>query len=230
MNTLVLVPGLLCDHTLWAHQTRYLSDIAECLVTDITAADSIDELARAVLTQAPPRFALAGLSMGGIIAHAIMAMAPERVERLALIGTTARADVPEQTERRLRLIALVQAQRFQEVAPLLLPALLHSSRGRESELSDRVMQMANAIGSAAFLRQINALMNRPDRRAQLASYRVPTLILCGREDAITTLDMHTEMAAAIRGSELAIIEECGHLSPMERPHAVTALMRQWLIR
>jgi len=226
--TLVLVPGLMCDRALWDHQTRHLADVTDCLVPDVRASDTIDGLAQAVLDQAPARFALAGLSMGGIIAHAIMARAPERVTRLALIGTTARADTPAQTERRLQLIALTEAGRFDEVTPRLLPALLHPARLEDQSLTDTLLTMAENVGPAAFLRQVTAVMNRPDRRDQLAAYRLPTLIVCGREDAITTLEMHQEMAAGIPGSELVVIEDCGHLAPLERPQAVTALLRQWL--
>ncbi len=229
MPTLLLVPGLMCDAALWGHQTRFLSSQTDCVVAHATAANTIDDLAREVLKQAPAQFALAGLSMGGIIAHAIMAIAPERVTHLALIGTTARADTPEQTERRLRLIALAEAGRFSEITPLLMPALLHPFRLKESTLTETVIGMADAIGPTSFLRQITAVMRRPSRTHQLASYRLPTLILCGREDAITPVAMHEEMAALIPGSRLAIIEECGHLSTLERPHAVTALLRHWLL-
>lgn len=228
--TLVLIPGLMCDAALWHHPMRHLADVTDCLVPDTCGADTIEGLAHAVLAQAPARFALAGLSMGGIIAHAIMAIAPARVTSLALVGSTARADTPAQTERREQLIALAQAGRFSEITPLLLPALLHPSRVDDPTLRATVIDMAERIGSAAFLRQVTAVMKRPDRRAQLGDYRVPTLLVCGREDAITTLEMHEEMAAGIPGSELAIIEECGHLAPLERPHAVTALLRLWLTR
>ena len=166
--------------------------------------------------------------MGGIIAHAIMAMAPERVERLALIGTTARAETPEQTARRQRLIDLTTQGRFEEVTTVLLPALLHPSRLNEVALTEQLHRMATAVGPAAFLRQIRAVIGRLDRRAQLSAYALPTLVLVGREDAITTLEIHEERASAIPHARLAIIEDCGHLSCLERPQAVTTLMRQWL--
>jgi thioesterase domain-containing protein len=185
-------------------------------------------MAEAVLAAAPPRFALAGLSMGGVIAHAIMGLAPERVDRLALIGTSARADTLEQTARRRQLIALTEAGRFAEVTPALLPVLLHSDHAADASLRGRVIAMAARIGPEAFARQATAVMGRLDRRGQLARYRVPTLIVCGRADAITPLDMHAEMTAAIPRSRFAIIEDCGHLSTMEQPQAVTALIRMWL--
>ncbi len=228
MTNLVLIPGLLCDHRLWAHQTQYLADVANCIVPDTTGASSMEELAQSVLAQAPPRFALAGLSMGGIIAHAIMAQAPSRVEKLAFVGSTARADTPEQTTRRKNLIALAEDGRFREVSTLLMPALLHPSRLAETELTDTVYAMADAIGPRAFIQQVTAVMKRPERLGHLHHYQLPTLLICGREDAITPLDMHTEVAARVPGARLAVIEQCGHLATMERPQAVTALLRQWL--
>ncbi len=229
MQPLVFIPGLLCDESLWAHQVQYLREIADCRVAKVTNADTIDGLARAVLDQAPPRFALAGLSMGGIIAMAIMAIAPARVERLALVSTTARADTPEQTARRQRLIDIAESGRFAEVTPLLLPALLHPARLADQDLVAQMNAMSAAVGLAGFLRQVRAVIGRPERLGELPSYRLPTLVLVGRDDAITTLDMHEEMAARIPDSRLAIIEECGHISTLERPHAVTALLRQWLL-
>lgn len=228
MSTLLLIPGLLCDADLWAHQTAHLAELTECRVADTTGGGSIEAMAEAILAVAPPRFALAGLSMGGIIAHALMAIAPARVERLALIGTSARADTPEQTARRRQLIALAEAGRFDEVTPALLPALLHPAREADTPLRARVIAMADRIGPEVFVRQVTAVMGRHDRRAMLPGYRVPTLIVCGRSDAITTLEMHAEMAAAIPRSRYAIVEDCGHLSTMEQPQAVTALLRVWL--
>ncbi|MBM4228659.1 MAG: alpha/beta fold hydrolase [Gammaproteobacteria bacterium] len=225
---LVLVPGLMCDAELWAHQCRHLSDIADCQVADTSREDSMEGFARAILAAAPPRFALAGLSMGGLIAHAVMAMAPERVLKLALVGTNARADTPAQTGRRRELVALAENGCFAEIMPLLMPALVHPGRLHDDLLVSEVATMAMRVGAAAFLRQTRAIIGRPDRRAALPGYRVPTLLICGREDVITPLDLHEEMADAIPGSELAIIEDCGHLSTLEQPQAVTTLLRRWL--
>lgn len=229
MQSLVLIPGLLCDESLWSHQLRHLSDLAECRVATVTDADTIEGLARSALAQAPPRFALAGLSMGGIIALAIMAIAPDRVERLALVSTTARADTAEQTARRQRLIDVAVSGRFADVISLLLPALLHPDRLSEPGLVAQLNTMAANIGLAGFLRQVRAVIGRPERLGELHQYGVPTLVVVGREDAITTLEMHQEMAERVPGARLAIVEECGHISTLERPHAVTALLRQWLL-
>lgn len=228
MTPLVLIPGLLCDAELWAHQVRHLSDLADCRIADTLAADSMDGLAAAILARAPTHFALAGLSMGGYVAQAMMAMAPERVSKLALIGTNARADTPAQTARRRELMALASEGPLLEIPPLLMPALVHPSKLHDPVLTERVTNMAMAVGAEGFLRQTRAIIARPDRRLALAGYRLPTLIVCGREDALTPVELHEEMAAAIPDSEMIVIEDCGHLSTLEQPQAVTALLRRWL--
>lgn len=229
VQPLVLLPGLLCDARLWAHQNRNLADLAQATVPDLTGRDTVADLARDVLAGAPERFALAGLSMGGYVAQEIVRRAPDRVTRLALLDTSARADSAEQTERRRGLIRLVEMGKFKGVTPRLLPLLIHPDRLGEQSLTTDIMVMAEAVGQAAFLRQQRAIMGRPDGRADLVAIRIPTLILCGRQDALTPVDLHMEMAASIPSARLVVIEHCGHLATMERPEEVTAAMRRWLI-
>jgi pimeloyl-ACP methyl ester carboxylesterase len=226
---LILLPGLLCDEALWSHQIRYLSEIADITVADLTGRDSVSALAADVLAKVPPRFALAGLSMGGYVALEIVRQAPERVTKLALIDTNARSDTDEQRRKRRGLMALAERGEFRGVTPRLLPVLVHPDRTDDAELTGEVMAMAERVGREAFLRQQKLIMDRPDSRPMLPSIACPTLVLCGRQDAISTLEMHAEMADAIPGSRLAVVEECGHLASLERPHATTALMRDWLI-
>lgn len=226
---LVLLPGLLCDSALWTHQATFLADICEPQVIDLTREDSIAGMATTVLNGAPDSFALAGLSMGGYVALEILREAPERVSRLALVDTSARADTREQQRRRRGLIALAQSGRFKGVTPRLLPLLVHADRLGDMELCDSIMRMAARVGQEAFVRQETAILGRPDGRHRLAEITCPTLLVYGRQDAMTPLEHGEEMAAMIPRARLAIIEECGHLSTMERPHAVTALMRDWLL-
>ncbi|WP_158046157.1 alpha/beta fold hydrolase [Skermanella pratensis] len=226
---LILLPGLLCDDALWAHQSRYLDEVADVRVADLTGHDSIAALAAAVLESAPPRFAVAGLSMGGYVALEIARRAPERVAKLALLDTNARADTDEQRRRRRGLMALANQGEFRGVTPRLLPMLIHPSRTGEEALTGTVMGMAERVGKDAFLRQQTAIMGRPDSRGDLPGITSPTLVLCGREDALSTLEMHVEMAGLIPRARLAVIEECGHLATLERPFAATALMRDWLV-
>lgn len=225
---LVLIPGLLCDHALWAHQVRYLSDTADVTVADVTRDDTLAAMAERVLAEAPRTFALAGLSMGGYVAQEIMRQAPERVERLALLATNARADSAEKVANRQELIRLADLGKFKGVTPRLLPNLIHPSRLKDPAVADVVMEMAGRVGQEAFKRQQHAIMTRNDGRADLAAIRVPTVVICGREDALSSVELHREMAEGIAGGKLVVIEDCGHLSPLERPYAVTAVMRYWL--
>ena len=227
---LLLLPGLLCDHALWECQTRHLADVASVEVANLAGHDSIAALAAdALAAMAPPRFALAGLSMGGYVAMEILRRAPERVIKLALLDTTARPDTPDQLSRRRGLIQLARSGKFRGVTPRLLPLLIHPDRQFETALTATVMTMAERVGQEAFIRHQTAIMGRPDSRPGLPAITCPTLVIGGREDALTPPPLLAEIAAAIPGARHVVIEDCGHLPPLERPHAASALLRQWLI-
>jgi pimeloyl-ACP methyl ester carboxylesterase len=226
---LVLVPGLLCDAQLWRAQTEKLSDVADMWVADHTRSATMAGVARDVLADAPfDTFALAGLSMGGYIALEIMRQAPRRVRRLALLDTAARGESPEQTARRKEFIALAERGRFLGVTEALLPLLVHPSRLADRPLVDAIKLMANNVGKDAFIRQQQAIMSRAESRPLLASINCATLVLCGRQDQLTPLDRHEEMAAGIKGARLEVLEECGHMSAMERPEQVNQALRHWI--
>jgi pimeloyl-ACP methyl ester carboxylesterase len=226
---LLLVPGLLCTADLWAHAVAHLADIADVNVTgEQREHDSMPAIAAAILARAPERFALAGLSMGGYVALEIMRQAPERVTRLALLDTSARADTPEQSARRRGLIELAQKGRFKGVTPRLLPLLVHPDRRADRPLLERIVKMAGEVGREGFLRQQRAIMDRADSRGGLARISCPTLVLCGRDDELTPPELAEEIAAGVGGARLALLDRCGHLSPMEMPEAVTAALREWL--
>lgn len=225
---LIFLPGLLCDEALWTHQLAHLKDICAPTVAHLTGQDSVSAMAAHVLASAPERFALCGLSMGGYVAQEILRQAPQRVDRLALVDTSARADTPEQLERRKGLIALARTGKFKGVTPKLLPLLLAPEHLKDEALCQVVMDMAERVGREAFVRQQTAIMGRPDGRADLARINCPTLVIVGREDALTPPEHGAEMAKGIKGAQLAIIEQCGHLAPLEQPQATTALLRVWL--
>jgi pimeloyl-ACP methyl ester carboxylesterase len=227
---LLLVPGLLCNAALWAHQSRYLDDIAAITIVDTTMDADFPAMVARALDTAPRHFALAGLSMGGYIAFEFMRQAADRVVKLALLDTSARAETPERAALRKPLLALAEQGRFNGVSPRLLPSFLHPDRLDDAALTQAAMDMAAGTGKDAFIRQQKAIMARPDSRPLLAGIAVPTLLICGRQDQGTPVETHEEMAAGIPGARLCVIEECGHLSTMERPQAVTVLMRDWLMR
>jgi len=226
MDHLLLLPGLLCDARLWRDQIAGLA--ADATVADLTQDDSVGAMAARALAAAPPRFALAGLSMGGYVAFEIMRRAPERVSRLMLFDTSARPDTAEQSRRRRGLMALTRAGKFRGVTPRLLPMLVHPDRVDEQPLAGEVMAMADRVGKAAFLRQQTAIMGRPDSRPDLPRIAVPTLMVVGAQDALTPPEHAREIAAGIPGARLEEIAECGHLPTMERPEIATALMAGFL--
>lgn len=226
---LVLVPGLLCDDAVWQPQATALADVAVCWIPDHRRHEDMRALAAAVLREAPfERFALAGFSMGGYVALEMVAQAPERIARLALLDTSARPETPASTEARLRLIELAERGRFHAVTDALLPLMLHPSRLGDEHLVATIRDMARRTGKEAFVRQEQAIMSRADSRPRLGAIRCPSLILCGRDDRITPLEAHEELAAGIRGATLEVLDACGHMSTLEGPEAVSAALRRWL--
>lgn len=226
-QALVLLPGLLCNARLFSDQAAALADLARCWVPSLVS-DSLGGMAATVLGEAPDRFALAGLSMGGYVAQEIMRRAPERVTRLALISTTARADSPEQAAIRHDYMAMATTGRFTPVTERLLPRLLSPGRRADRNLIRVVTDMAFSIGSEVFVRQQTAIVNRPDGLEDLRRIRVPTAVICGADDEGTPPDRHREMADRIPGAVLTVIPDCGHLATLERPDEVSRTLRAWL--
>lgn len=229
-HTLLLLPGLANDERLWEQQISGLGDVANIIVADLTGADSMSGLAASVLAQAPAgSFALAGLSMGGYTAMEIMRQAPERVLALALLDTSARPDTPEATENRKKAIEKAQTD-FPAVITSLLPKLLHPEHLTDKRQVDSIKAQAESLGKDVFAQQQRAIIGRIDSRPSLANIQCPTLVLCGREDVITPLEIHEEMHQAIADSTLVVIEQCGHLSALGQPDQVNAALKAWLLR
>jgi pimeloyl-ACP methyl ester carboxylesterase len=231
---LLLVPGLLCSPRLFAPQVAALHDVAEIVVPDWRSAppsifDSWDSTARWVLDRMPAgTFALAGLSLGGMISVEIMQIAAERVTRLALLDTGMRSQTPtEQAIRRAR-IRLADEGRFELVLGLQMARFLPAYRLTDKPLVDEVTAMCTETGVEIYRRQEELAAIRVDRRPDLPRIKCPTIVVCGRDDAATPLFMSEEIAAAIPGSELLVIEQCGHLITMERPDETNAILRKWL--
>jgi pimeloyl-ACP methyl ester carboxylesterase len=225
---ILLVPGLNCSPRLYAAQLPALWRFGPVTVADHTRDDTMAAIAGRILAAAPRRFALAGLSMGGYIALEIMRQAADRVEKLALLDTGSRADVPEATAKRHANIALAQEGRFADVIGPQFPLYVHPARANDAVLKADYLAMCHDVGPEAYVRQQKAIMNRVDSRALLPAIRVPTLVLVGEEDAATPPALSDEMAAAIPGARLARIAACGHLSTMERPAAVTEELVAWM--
>ncbi len=226
---LVLVPGLLCDELMWRPQASALAAVANCWVADHTRSETMAEVAADVLRDAPfEKFALAGLSMGGYVVLEMMRQAAHRVLKLALLDTSARADTAEQTRKRRDFISLAERGRFLGITDVLLPLLIHPSQLANRELASTIKKMAKNTGRDAFIRQERAIISRSDSLPLLSRIACPTLVMCGRQDALIPLELHEELAAGISGSRLEIVEECGHLSTMERPAETSAALGLWL--
>jgi pimeloyl-ACP methyl ester carboxylesterase len=224
----VLVPGLNCSARLYAAQIPALWRFGPVMVADHTRDDSMAAIARRILADAPPRFALAGLSMGGYIVFEIMRQAPERVAKIALLDTGSRADAPQQSERRDALIALARGGRFAEVSDMLWPVLVHRDRQGDDDLKLLVRIMADETGPEAFIRQQTALKTRPDSRPGLSAIRRPALVLVGEGDTLTPPELAKEIADGIPGANLVTVPDCGHLSTLERPEAVNRALVEWM--
>lgn len=228
---LVLCPGLLCDTALWAPQIAELADIAEFWIPDLTKQQTMQAMGAAVLHDAPwKEFALAGLSMGGYVALEIMRQTPKRVRKLALLDSRSRPETPADSQRRKQLMDLAQSARgFAPVNSRMLPLMVHPTRIKDKSLVDGIRDMAERVGIEAYVRQQKAIMSRVDFRPGLKNIGVPTLVLCGRQDQLTPLECSEEMAQAIPGAELTIIEACGHMSRLEKSPEVNAALRRWLL-
>jgi uncharacterized protein (TIGR02246 family) len=232
-TTLVLIPGLLCDESVWAGQREALSAHARVWVADHGSLDSLTDMALAVLRDAPAeRFALAGHSMGGRVALEVLRLAPHRVERLALMDTgwlPRAAGTAGEEERASRLALLENARQSgmramgrQWARGMVHPAAL------DSPVFTAILDMIERKTPDIFAAQIRALLARPDASPQLLAIDCPTLVMCGREDSWSPLSQHLQMAAVIRGARLRIIEDSGHMSTMEQPQAVAAALVEWL--
>ncbi|MEO9824914.1 MAG: alpha/beta fold hydrolase [Paracoccaceae bacterium] len=226
-QTLVFLPGFMCDRRLFAPQIAHFGEDVEC-ITKIVAKSTIGQMADAVLATAPERFALAGLSMGGIIALEIMARAPSRVTRLALMDTTPMADAPANRDIRNRQIEDVHKGRLDTVMrDELKPAYLVDGPGKPAIL-ETCMEMARTLGPDVFEQQSLALRDRLGLEDVLPTITVPTLVLCGAQDRLCPPERHRAMNAAIAHSKLKLISGAGHLPTLEQPEATSAALAAWL--
>jgi pimeloyl-ACP methyl ester carboxylesterase len=225
---ILLVPGLVSSPRIFAPVAPALWRFGPVTVANHIRDDHMGAIARRVLAEAPPRFALAGHSMGGYIAFEIMRQAPDRVARLALINTQARPDTPEATERRRGMMARAKSGDFRSVLDELFPGFVHPSRREDASLRKFVYDMGDDVGVDGFIRQQTAVISRPDSRPTLAWIRCPTLVLTGDEDQTVPNSLSVEMANGIPGARLVILPNCGHLPQPEQPEATANALVEWL--
>jgi pimeloyl-ACP methyl ester carboxylesterase len=223
--TVFLLPGLLCDEAIWESQSLALSFNAELIIPDFRYVNSIAAMAQLVVAAAPWRFSVAGHSMGGRVALEVCRIAPDRVERLALLDTGVHPRAADEELKRQALIDLSRREGMAALAARWLPPMLHPDHaGLLEPLTEMVMRST----PDTFANQQRALLDRPDARMGLSGIRCPTLVLCGRQDAWSPVLQHEEIAESIPRARLVIVEQCGHMSPVEQPAAVTAALLEWL--
>jgi pimeloyl-ACP methyl ester carboxylesterase len=225
---ILLVPGLAGSPRIYAPLVPPLWRFGPVTVANHIRDNNLGAIARRILAEAPPRFALAGHSMGGYIAFEIFRQAPERVAKLALISTQARPDTPEARENRRVMIARVQAGQYHDVLDGLFAGFVHPARQGDADLRKLVHDMGDDVGADGFVRQQTAIMSRTDSRPTLAMIACPTLVLTGDADNTIPNAMSVEMAEGIHGARLVIVPECGHLAQLEQPRAVAAALETWL--
>jgi len=227
-DQVVFVPGLLCTAALFAPQLAAFSGRADCLVADHTRHDSMPAIVDAILKAAPDRFALVGLSMGGYIALEMADRAPDRITSLVLMDTSARDERPEQTAFRHELMAQAREDGILPVIDRLLPLFVDESRLQDENLIATVRRMAQDTGVDAFIRQQTAIIGRKDARPDLADIACPTLVVVGDRDRLTPPELSEEIAAGIAGAQLEFVAESGHLTTLEQPDTVNALLKEFL--
>jgi pimeloyl-ACP methyl ester carboxylesterase len=229
MTPIVFIPGMLCSAELFAPQIAALWPYGPVTVASTLEGATIGEMAAAILASAPPRFALVGLSMGGYIAFEIMRQAPERVIKLALLDTSARADTPEETEQRRGLVAAANSGDFIVLLENVMTSVLHPEHQDDAALRAINVRMGLTVGLDGLERQQQAMSARIDSRPGLAAISIPTLVLVGDSDPLTPPFLSEEIAAAIPGARLVIVQQCGHGSTLEQPEIVNRCLIDLLV-
>jgi pimeloyl-ACP methyl ester carboxylesterase len=229
MDSIVLLPGLGCDAAMWQAQAAALAGVGEVVVSDVhTRFAALPQMAAALLAERPGRLRLCGSSMGGMLALEMQRQAPQRIEAMALLGSSARPDTPELLKLRAEAIVLFEQGRLLEVLQANVAFAFAPANARRPLLVQRYIDMIVRVGAAQLIAQNRAVMARPDSRALLPTIRCPVLVACGDADALTPPEHSQEMAALIPGAQLHIVPECGHMLTLEQPQCVNALLTDWL--
>ena len=229
MTPLVMIPGMMCDERIFAPQIEELMSDVSVHIADISRHDTISDLAADVLSYAPPKFCLAGHSMGGIVAMEICAHAPKRIEKLALIDTNPLAELEEvKLKREPQISDALSGKLINVIRDEMKPNYLASSENQDIILNI-CMEMALSLGPKVFINQSRALQTRADQQSNIQSINIPVLIMCGSEDKLCTVERHEMMHNMISNSELKIINNAGHMPTLEQPSETTEVLKEWLM-
>lgn len=225
--TLVLIPGLLSDSIVWQPTADALSDSMNVYIADVSAGISLTAVAEDILSQTSGPLCVAGHSMGARIAMEMVRLAPDRVDKLALLDTGTHLPSDDEIEKRQVLVDKLNAEGMSSSDDWLLP-MVHEDRHDDSALMDALRAMLKRADPAQFERQVKALLNRRDGAITLKQTRCPTLVLVGRQDAWSPVSQHEEMMSHLLDARLVVVENSGHFAPIERPEAVIAALKDWL--
>jgi len=225
---LVFLPGMMCDDRVFAPQIRAFASERAIMVAPITLGERVEEIAASLLEQLPQRFALVGHSMGGIVAMEVLKRIPRRITRLCLLDTNPLPESPAFAATREPLIIGAQAGRLDEIMREMIPDNFLAPGPHRLEIQSLLADMAGDLGADVFVAQSRALQRRPDQQGTLRKCGVPTRIICGDVDPLTPVRRHEFMAQLIRGAELTIIDDCGHVPMLEQPDQTTQALRDWL--
>ena len=227
-ETLLMIPGTLCDASLFKYQITGLQAIANCKVVSNSSSDDLQEVAAHILSETLGNFSVMGLSYGGIIAFELWRQAPERINKLILMDTNHKKPSEKTRMTQQRFIGMSYLGEFREITThFLKDTLLHPDHAKELEMRETVLNMALNVGRDAFFNQVKAQLARPDSSKDLPNIKCPTLIIVGRQDLVCPIELHEEMATLIPNSTLKIIDNCGHLSTLEQPDVVNEIIKKW---
>lgn len=225
---IVFIPGLMCSGRIYQHQAEALGQTHPVLLANHWSHDAMSAIAISILDTAPEKFALAGTSMGGYVAFEILRQAPQRVEKLILMSTSAKPDAPERSADRRKQVEGARKHGLRAGTKALYPKLVHPARHEDAPLLTTFIEMAEQLGTDAFARQIEAIIGRADSRPLLADIKVPTLVIAGADDTLITPDNSEEIAAGIPGARLELVDNCGHMGMIEKPETYTKLLTAFL--
>jgi pimeloyl-ACP methyl ester carboxylesterase len=223
----------MCDQMVWEQQETELRKRTALTIADHRDLDSLAKMAATIVKHAPDRFAIAGHSMGGRVALEVFRQARDRIAGIALMDTAFAPRPPgeigeQEAAQRYALLEIANKQGIRAMAAVWSQKMVHPDRLSDSRLMDAIHEMIARKTPEIFAAQIKALLERPDAGPLLEQIRCPAMVLCGRQDAWSTLPVHEQMAARIQGSRLVVIERCGHMSTMERPGELTAALLNWI--
>lgn len=225
-----LLPGLLCDETVWRHQIGALAPQFDVRVPDFRGMDDFREMARLVLQEAPERFSVVGHSMGGRVAMELMAMVPGRIDRFVVMDLGVHAVQPGEREQRMVLVHLAEQLGMEALADVWIPPMVARHRQADAALIGEIRAMVLRSTPEIYRGQIEAALKREDQSLYLPHIRHKALLVCGELDEWSPVAQHQAILDELPDAELAVIPGAGHMVTMEQPEAVNQVLLDWFAR